>query len=100
MLRAPEPIQPSNSRAARSIQREPAHEPISTGGPPRTSGHTGSSDAPSTRSPFQSRRMVPSDWSSRLNREVKSSPRAVKSAAVEPGAHAEPQPAAGLRDAW
>src|SRR2546430_11155371 len=42
---APDPTQPSNSRAARSIHREPAHEPISTGGPPRAAGQTGSSEA-------------------------------------------------------
>ena len=39
LLRAPDPTQPSNSRAARSIQREPAHEPMKIGGPPAAAGH-------------------------------------------------------------
>src|SRR5436190_18292250 len=86
--RAPEPTQPSNSWAARTIHFEPAHEPISTGGPPRTAGHTGASEAPFTLSPFQSRRMMPSDSSSRRKRAAKSRPSALKSASVEP----EPTP--------
>src|SRR5437867_1123152 len=84
LLRAPDPTQPSKSRAARSIHREPAHEPISTGGPPRAAGQTGSSDARPTRSPVQSRRMIDSDSSSRRKREAKSRPSASKSAAVDP----------------
>src|SRR5262245_7463062 len=83
-LRAPEPTHPSNSRAARSIHREPAQEPIITGGPPSAAGHTGSRDAPFTRSPFHSRRMTSSDSLRRLKRPAKSRPSASKSAAVEP----------------
>ena len=84
LLRAPEPTQPSNSRAARSIQREPAQEPMRTGGPPRAVGQTGSSEARPTRSPAQSRRMIASDSSRRRKRETKSRPSASKSAAVDP----------------
>src|SRR6267142_2416618 len=69
---------------ASAAQVEPAHEPISTGGPPSAAGQTGSSEARSTRSPVQSRRMIESDSSKRRKRAAKSRPRASKSAAVDP----------------
>ena len=80
----PDPIQPWNSRAARSIHFEPAHEPMSTGGPPCTAGQMGARDAPPTVSPFQRRPMMSSDSPRRRKRDSKSRPSAAKSAAVDP----------------
>ena len=83
LLRAPDPTQPSNSRAARSIQREPAHEPMKIGGPPAAAGHVPSCASP-TRSPAHSFRIVDRSSPRRRKRDGKSMPSAAKSAAVEP----------------
>ncbi len=79
----PDAIQPSYSRAARRTQGPLPQAPMTSGGPPRTSGH-GLIALPSTVSPLSRRFTVEAPSRSSLKRCAKSTPTASKSFCVEP----------------